>query len=212
MMSTTAISRGDRLERRDARSGDARVHLGRFGLETAGFVAVLVSAWGGIVPYVGPLFNFSGDGSGAWHWNLAHSMLALVPGVVGVLLGLFIIAQARGISVGRGRLSLAGAGVLLMACGAWFAVGPLAWPLVVSNSAHYFVAVPPSTLLANEVGYSLGTGLLLVFCGAFTLGWASRHQPKSTIVNEGVAGGSPATAHAPAPDLADDPAVYASTV
>src|SRR5580700_2715379 len=83
------------VERRDAKT---RAQLGRTGLGLAGVVAVLVSAWGGIVPYVGPLFNYSGDGSGSWHWSLAHAVLSLVPGAAGVLLGLFVIAESRGVS------------------------------------------------------------------------------------------------------------------
>jgi hypothetical protein len=188
-MSTSTVAENDKLERNDKRErrgldrreARARVHLGRFGIGTAGVVAVLVSAWGAIVPYVGPLFNYSGDGSAAWRWSLPHAALALAPGAFGVLLGLFVIAESRGIVVGRGRLSLATAGTLLMVCGAWFAVGPLAWP-VVSNGGGYFVASTHLRVLAYEVGYSIGTGLILVVCGAFVDGWASRHQPKATAV------------------------------
>ena len=182
-MSTSAIARNDRVERPelDAHEARAQVHLGRFGIGVAGVIAVLVSAWGGIVPYVGPLFDYSGDGSGSWHWNLAHAVLALAPGVLGVLLGLFVIAESRGVVVGKGRLSLATAGTLLMICGAWFAVGPLAWP-VLSNGSGYFAASTHLRALAYEVGYSIGTGLVLVICGAFVDGWASRHQPKATAV------------------------------
>ncbi len=158
-----------------------RVRLGRIGLGTAGVVAALVSAWGGIVPYVGPSFGYSGDGSGSWHWSLAHATLALVPGVAGVLVGLFVLAESRGVTVGRGRLSLATAGALLMVCGAWFAIGPLAWP-VISNGGAYFVAGSHLRVLAYELGYSIGTGIVLVFCGAFVDGWASRHQTKATAV------------------------------
>jgi len=182
-MSTSAIAGSDRTERPelDRPEALARAHLGRFGIGTAGVVAVLVSAWGGIVPFVGPLFNYSGDGSGAWHWNLAHAVLALAPGIAGVLIGLFVIAESRGIVVGRGRLSLAMAGTLLMICGAWFAVGPLAWP-VISNGSGYFIASTHLRVLAYELGYSIGTGLILVVCGAFVDGWAARHQPKVTAM------------------------------
>ncbi len=171
------------LERRERAEASGvpqreRVRAGQFGVGLAGLVAVLVSAWGGIVPYVGPLFGYSGDGSGSWHWSLAHSLLALVPGAAGVLLGLFVLAESRGISVGRGRLSLATAGGLLMMCGAWFAIGPLAWP-VLSNGGPYFVGGTHLRLLAYEVGYSIGTGIILVVCGAFIDGWASRHRPRA---------------------------------
>jgi hypothetical protein len=182
-MTTGTLTGNERFEHSEVERSAAktRVRLGRIGLGTAGVVAVLAAAWGGIVPFVGPLFNFSGDGSGSWHWNLAHAVLAVAPGAAGVLLGLFVFAESRGIVVGKGRLSLATAGTLLMVCGAWFAIGPLAWP-VLSNSGTYFAASSHLRLLAYEVGYSIGVGLVLVVCGAFVDGWASRHQPKATVV------------------------------
>ena len=106
----------------------------------------------------------------SWRWR---------PGALGVLLGVFVIAESRGIVVGRGRLSLATAGTLLMICGAWFAIGPLAWP-VISDGGSYFAASTHLRILAYEVGYSIGTGIVLVVCGAFVDGWASRHQPRVT--------------------------------
>jgi hypothetical protein len=87
-------------------------------------------------------------------------VLALAPGILGVLLGLFVVAQSRGVVVGKGRLSLATAGVLLMVCGAWFAIGPFAWP-VINNGSGYFVALTHLRVLAYEVGYSIGTGLIM---------------------------------------------------
>ncbi len=141
-------------------------------------------SWGGIVPFVGPLFHYSGDGSGAWQWNLPHAVLALLPGVAGMVLGLFVVAESRGVTVGRGRFSLAAAGLLLMVCGGWFVLGPLAWP-VISNATTYFVGGTHLHILEYEVGYSIGTGVVLVACGAFVGGWASRHQPRTTAVTEG---------------------------
>src|SRR6202034_4665416 len=76
--------------------------------------------------------------------------------------------------VGRGRISLTGAGLISLASGAWFAVGPWAWP-VVENTKSYFVSATPLHTLANIGGYALGPGLIAAGCGAFFLGWASRH-------------------------------------
>lgn len=165
----------------ETRERTMRLRLGRVGLGTAGFVAVLAAAWGGIVPYVGPLFGFSADGAGSWHWSLAHSLLFLVPGAVGVLLGLFVIAESRGVAIGKGRLSLAMAGTLLILCGAWFAIGTYAWP-VLRNSGAYFNSASHLRFLTYELGYSVGVGLVLVMCGAFVAGWASRHSPNSAVV------------------------------
>jgi hypothetical protein len=114
---------------------------------------------------------------------LAHSVLALVPGAAGVLLGLFVIAESRGVTVGKGRLTLATAGILLILSGAWFAVGPYAWP-VLTNSGTYFASSTHTRFLTYELGYSVGVGLLLVMCGAYVAGWASRHSPQSAVVAE----------------------------
>jgi hypothetical protein len=144
-------------------------------LSTIGILTVMISAWGGIIPYVGPTFGFSADGSGSWQWNLTHSVLALVPGAVGCLIGLSFLARHEAGRIGRRRTSLSMAGFIAVLCGAWFVVGPLAWP-VIDNTRAYFVAASPLRMLANEVGYSLGTGLILAMCGAFALGWATRHN------------------------------------
>ena len=183
-MSTSTIVRDERDERdvpvvsaRSNAGSHARDRLGRTGLALAGLVALLAAAWGGVVPYVGPLFGYSADRSNAWHWSLPHVVLALAPGVLGVVLGLLVVAESRGITVGKGRVSLATAGALLMVCGAWFAIGPLAWPVISNSSSGYFVAASHLGLLEDEVGYSIGTGLVLVVCGAFVDGWASRHRP-----------------------------------
>ena len=167
-----------KVERREK---TVRLRLGRIGLGSAGVVAFLVSAWGGIVPYVGPGFGFSGDGTTSWHWNLAHALLALVPGAVGLLLGAFVIAESRGVTMGKGRLSLATAGTLLIVCGAWFAIGPYAWPVLINSSA-YFATSTHLHVLSYELGYSVGVGLVLVMCGAFVAGWASRHSPNAAVV------------------------------
>lgn len=140
-----------------------------------GIVTLLISAWGGIVPYVGPLFGFSADGAGSWHWNLAHAVLALTPGAVGCFVALTFFARVSSTKVARRRVSLSAAGLIAIASGAWFVVGPLAWP-VLTSSGSYFVTAAPLRELANQVGYALGPGLILAMCGSFALGWAIRHN------------------------------------
>jgi hypothetical protein len=147
----------------------------------------MISAWGGIIPYVGPTFGFSADGSGSWQWNLTHSVLALIPGAVGCLIGLTFMARIPDARIGRRKMSLSMAGLIAVLCGAWFVIGPLAWS-VIDNTRAYFVAASPLRMLANEVGYSLGTGLILALCGAFAIGWATRHDRPLTAGN--TAGGS----------------------
>jgi hypothetical protein len=160
-----------------------RVGVGSVKLAVIGLVAILASAWGGIVPYVGPVFGFSADGSASWHWNVAHGVLALIPGALGVFLGFIVMEEARGAAVGRRRMTLSMAGTLLVLCGAWFAIGPFAWP-VLSSVVSYFGAGSHLRALAYIVGYGVGPGLVLVGCGAFVVGWAARPQPQLAAPSE----------------------------
>ena len=144
-------------------------------LALLGALTILISAWGAIIPYVGPSFGYRADGAPSWNWTLSHAVLALVPGVIGILVGIAIWARSSNLSIGGGRIGLASAGCVALVCGAWFVIGPFAWP-VIDSTHSYFVAASPLRLLANLIGYSLGPGMMLVACGAFALGWAVRHQ------------------------------------
>ncbi|HEY3942151.1 MAG TPA: hypothetical protein VGL60_06675 [Acidimicrobiales bacterium] len=175
------------------------VRLGRVGLGGVGLLMVVVGAWGGIVPFLGPAIGFSGDGSGSWNLDASHAAVGLAPGAVAVVIGLLLVAEAPRVIVGRGRGSLTMAGLLAVACGAWFVVGPLAWP-VLQASRPYFVGAGALRELAYQVGYALGPGGIVIACGAFAVGWASRHR------EVGLAGGSapePAVPVAPAQPVAE---------
>ena len=136
-----------------------------------GFVALLLSAWAGIVPFVGSSFGFSPDGTPSWTWNLVHALGALVPGAVGLLACLGTIAAARGAARGAGAAWLIGTGFATFLCGAWFASVPVAWPVLVGG---YFHAASPSLTLAYWMGLAIGPGILLAAFGSFTMGRASR--------------------------------------
>jgi hypothetical protein len=144
-------------------------------LSGIGLLTIIISAWGGVVPYIGPGFGFSADGTSSWSWNLTHSVLALVPGAIGVLVGFSFLARVPADGIGRRQASLGTAGLIAVACGAWFAIGPLAWR-VIDNVGPYFVSTTPLRQLADQAGYSLGPGLILGMCGAFAIGWATRHN------------------------------------
>ncbi len=146
------------------------------GLIVVGVVIALVAAWGGIVAYVGPTFGFSGDGSAAWRWTSSHLFLALLPGILGLVAGLLLICVAPLTAEGRGRVDLVLLGGATVIAGAWFAVGPWAWP-VLRSVGPYFVVATPFRVLTFELGYALGPGLVLMACGGFVIGWAARHRP-----------------------------------
>jgi hypothetical protein len=185
-------------------------------LGAVGVVALVVSAWGGIVPYVGPTFGFSGNGLGSWHWNLSQAVLALIPGAIGCLFAVSLMGRTAAGATLR-RVGLTGGGLLAIASGAWFVIGPLSWPVLV-NGGHYFVASTPLGELEYQVGYALGPGLILAACGAFAIGWSARHDHPlgatgaSATVRGEAALGLPVVAAEPVPVVAEsDPAFQGRT-
>ena len=107
----------------------------------------LVGAWGGIVPFVGGLFGFSADGSVSWHWSLIHAVLWLAPGAVAFVIGLAMLAQVPRVESGMTRFGSAWTGLIAAICGAWFVIGPLAWPAIepsICSGAFSKCATPAS--------------------------------------------------------------------
>jgi hypothetical protein len=137
------------------------------GLMFASFLAILLSAWAGIVPYVGPTFGFSADGSSSWTWNNAHTYGALVPGAVGVIFAMLVLAAARRPVGVQSAGTLASAGFIVFLCGAWLTVVPVVWPVI---SSAYFHVASPSTTLEYWLGYASGPGILLAAFGAYVMG------------------------------------------
>ncbi len=148
-------------------SHSARMTVPRFSVGLAGLLIVLLGAWGGIVPFIGPTFGFSADGAGSWYWDLAHALLSLVPGAAAVVAGLLIVT-----GVGTKMFHVAAtslAGLLAVIAGAWFVIGAVAWP-VLQNVLSYFVPGSALTELEYFIGYFGGAGCLLIALGAFVLG------------------------------------------
>ncbi len=172
----------------------ARWHTRSFRLFTAGLVALVAAAWGGIVPFVGPVFGFSGDGTGSWYWDLGHALLALVPGAAGCLAALAIMGSSLTTRKTFGyTMGLSLAGLLAIASGAWFVIGPFAWPVLYSTTG-YFAFASPLRELAYVVGYSLGPGLILAAAGGMAWGADAREV---VTASEPVGVAEPAAASRP---------------
>jgi hypothetical protein len=174
---------GGRARRRRARTSrdelvqgeEPRVHDGRAGIVTVGVLTILISAWGALIPFVEPIFGYHATGTPSLQWNAAHTLLAVVPGAVGVVMGFVVLWAASQVAVGRGRMSLVWAGLITILSGAWFIIGPRAWPVITTHGV-YFAPASPLRGLLYQVGYTLGTGVILVMCGGYVMGWASHHQ------------------------------------
>ena len=150
----------------------ARPTVPRFSLGVAGLLLVVLGAWGGIVPFIGPTFGFSADGKGSWHWELTHALLSLAPGAAALLAGLLIMTGA-GTRVFHTALTGL-AGFIAVLAGGWFVIGAIAWPLL--HNSVVIVYAPPATTLEYFVGYFGGVGCLLIFLGAFVVGRSAAAQ------------------------------------
>jgi hypothetical protein len=157
------------------------INVGGSLVALAGLVATLLGIWGGIVPFIGPSFGYSADGSPSWNMTAAHFVLAVMPACAGVAAGLLMIMVAPRIVAGTGQGSLAIAGGLGVVSGAWFVVGAAAWP-VISSASRYFVPAGPLRELAFQVGYAFGPGVLIGLAGGVALGWAALHHSVSVTL------------------------------
>jgi hypothetical protein len=148
---------------------------------------IAVAAWGGLVEYLGPRFDFdAATTTRAWVWTQSHQTLGLAPAAVGMLGGALILVG------GRPAMKRLGAALALVA-GAWFVIGPTVEPLWqhggITTSGSDGVTQSRTIRVLEGVGYHYGTGTALLLLAAFALGILAT----STVVTEAPAGATAVT-------------------
>jgi hypothetical protein len=138
----------------------------------SGVLLVLLGAWGGLVPFVGPYFRFAYTPDKAWAYTSGRLWLSVVPGAAALLGGLLVIIASHR------AVGCVGAFVAALG-GAWFIVGTAVIGLVVKNGS-ITPGVPlagplgplssTSRVLLEGLGFFAGTGALILFFGALGLG------------------------------------------
>ena len=151
-------------------AGVARIPRSRGGV--TGVLLILLGAWGGLAPFVGPYFRYAYTPDKAWAYTSGRLWLSIVPGAAALLGGLMVVAAAhRGTGCVGAVLGLLG--------GAWFVVGGSVMPLVVTNgsiSRGNPLTGPVGSLTSatrvflEQLGFFTGTGLLILFCASLALG------------------------------------------
>jgi len=138
----------------------------------SGVLLILLGAWGGLVPFVGPYFHYAYSPDTAWHYTSGRLYLSIVPGAAAVIGGLLVALASHRV------VGLLGAALGALA-GAWFIIGVPVIPLVVKNGS-----INPGSPLAGPVGpfssatrvfletlgFFTGTGILIVFLAALAMG------------------------------------------
>ncbi|MCV7278698.1 hypothetical protein H7J88_03440 [Mycolicibacterium flavescens] len=140
-----------------------RMHMPRSRGAASGLLLILLGAWGALIPFIGPLFDFAFSPDRAWAWTTGRGWLHVLPGVVTVFGGLLLLMS-------RNRATAMLGGWLAVAGGAWFIIGrALAGPLGLGD-AGVPVAATEAKRVALELAYFYGLGALIVFLGAAALG------------------------------------------
>jgi hypothetical protein len=132
----------------------------------SGFLLILLGAWGALIPFVGPYFNFAYEPGVAWVWTAARGWLEVLPGAVTVLGGLLLLMS-------RNRATAMLGGWFAVVAGAWFVVGRMfASPLQLGDFGSP-VSNTMTGQLAIELAFFSGLGALIIFFGAMALGRVS---------------------------------------
>ncbi len=128
-------------------------------MAVVGVLLILLGAFGLIIPFVGPLFDFGMGPEPAWAITMSRIFRHVVPGIAVILGGFMLFSRAsRGIGI---TLALLG--------GIWITVAPVVLGRVTGS--------PPALLdMLRPLTYHYGTGLLITALAAFALGRMSSRR------------------------------------
>jgi hypothetical protein len=194
----------------------ARVPRSRGGV--SGVLLILIGAWGGLAPFVGPYFRFAFTPDKAWAYTSGRLWLSIVPGAAALLGGLLVTGAAHR-AVGCFGAFIAALG------GAWFIAGGPVIAVAVKNGS-----ISPGAPLTGALGslsstdrvfleqfaFFTGIGVLILFFGALALGRFSVVGVRDAALAEEVLSGVPTESYptygqAPAQDQAADDTGYPTT-
>jgi hypothetical protein len=134
----------------------------------SGCLLILLGAWGGLVPFIGPYFGYFYGPDKTWNYNSNWLYLSILPAAAAVLGGLLVLMLPR--------ISALGA-VLAALGGAWFVLGipvlavvkPGTTPGAPATASGAMFSAGTMHLLEN-VGFFSGLGVVIVFFAAIALG------------------------------------------
>jgi hypothetical protein len=142
-----------------------RLHMPRSRGAASGLLIVLLGLWGGLIPFLGPAFDYGFTPDATWQWTDGRLLLEVLPAAATVLGGLAMMGSSSRISGSVGAW-LAAAG------GAWFVVGQ--WVSMLWNDGVMQAGQPTATTdrgqVAEWLGFFLALGVVIVFLAAMALG------------------------------------------
>jgi hypothetical protein len=131
----------------------------------AGLLVTILGAWGALIPFIGPYFDYSIGFDDAWHWSANRLWLSILPGAVAVIGGLMMMFGATRRTVSTGAL-------MALLSGMWFVVGPSVSMLWENGDLGTGAAFGDTgTRVLEWLGYHFGLGALIAALGAYELGF-----------------------------------------
>ena len=143
----------------------------------SGILLVLLGAWGALIPFVGPYFNFSFTPDKAWTWSQARGWLEVLPGAATFLGGLLLL-----LSTSR-MMTLVGAW-LAVAGGAWFVVGPQLATTWSIGSPGQPAGSSDGIRVAESLAMFYALGAVVLFLAAAAFGRLSVVSPRDVRAAE----------------------------
>ena len=130
-----------------------------------GFLLLLLGLWGALIPFVGPYFNYQIGTTATWDWSMDRLWLSVLPGAAAVLGGLIMLYSTR-------RSVASFGGLLALAGGLWFIVGPSVSMLWNGGAQATGAAIGDNgTRVLEWIGFFYGTGALISAFSAYGLGF-----------------------------------------
>jgi hypothetical protein len=161
----------------DMKSELEKSQIGSRGYALSGIAIIAVSAWAVLGPFVGT--------HEAWRWTFDHVLLSVLPAAAAALGGLILLIR-------RGHLASVG-GLLALAGGLWFIVGPMTYPLW-SGGLGTGPAPGGSVWLAQWAGFLFVSGALITLLSSYALGYMAPVGDEVVEQQAGADGREPVTA------------------
>ena len=130
-----------------------------------GLLLILLGAWGGLIPFIGPHFHYAYTPDSSWTLTSGRLLLEAVPGAATALGGLIVLGS-------RSRPTAMFGAWLAALSGAWFAVGGILSMLWTSNGVTAAGTPVGGTAarVAEQIGLFAGLGVVIAFLAALALG------------------------------------------
>jgi hypothetical protein len=174
----------------------------------SGILVMLLGAWGALVPFFGPSFNFGFTPDRTWAWTSARGWLEVLPGAAAAVGGLILLVSAN-------RLVALLGGWLAAAAGAWYVVGPSLAHLLHIQALGSPIKTSTGMVSLQWLALFYGLGALILFVSAAAMGRLTVRSVADVALTQRsfspASGAAPATGAYPAaaagPAMAAGPAV-----